>query len=73
MTDTSVVYLRTDNNLKENAKSILKLPTTKPLVLGNMTATELNEELNKGLASLANGKGISTDDFDSILNKEFGI
>ena len=73
MSDTSVVYLRTDTNLKENAKSILKRPTTKPLVLGNMTATELNEELNKGLASLANGKGISADDFDSMLNKEFGI
>ena len=51
----------------------LKLPTTKPLALGNMTATELDEELNKGLASLANGKGISADDLDSLLNKEFGI
>lgn len=51
----------------------LKLPASKPLALGNMTATELDTELTKGLASLANGKGISADDLDSMLNKEFGI
>ena len=51
----------------------LKLPATKPLALGNMTATELDAELNKGLASLANGKCISADELDSMLNKEFGI
>ena len=51
----------------------LKLPASKPLALGNMTATELDSELTKGLTSLANGKGISADDLDSMLNKEFGI
>ena len=50
-----------------------KLPATKPLALKNMTATELDEELNKGLASLSNGTGLSADDLDSMLNKEFGI
>lgn len=51
----------------------LKLPVTKPLALGNMTVTELDEELNKGIASLADGKGISVDELDSMLNEEFGI
>ena len=51
----------------------LKLPASKPLALGNMTTTELDAELTKGLTSLANGEGISADDLDSMLNKEFGI
>ena len=51
----------------------LKLPDSKPLALGNMTTTELDAELTKGLTSLANGEGISADDLDSMLNKEFGI
>ena len=77
MENTSVGYTRIDTNLKENAESILSQlgisPSAKRLVLGNMTTSELEEELNKGLASLAKGKGISADDLDSMLNKEFGI
>ena len=77
MENTSAVYARIDANLKENAESILSQldisPSAKPLVLGNMTTSELDEELNKGLASLANGKGISADDLDSMLNNEFGM
>ena len=77
MENTSAGYTRIDTNLKENAESILSQlgisPSAERLVLGNMTTSELDEELNKGLASLANGKGISADDLDSMLNKEFGI
>lgn len=51
----------------------LKLPVTKPLALGNMTDDELNAELSKGIAALMEGKGISADEVDSILNKEFGL
>ena len=77
MTCTSAVYATIDTSLKENAKPILSQldisPSTKPLTLGNMTTTELDEELNKGITSLVNGKGISADDLDSLLNKEFDI
>lgn len=51
----------------------LKLPSAKPFALGNMTQAELDFELNKGLASLADGKGISADELDTMLNKEFGL
>lgn len=51
----------------------LKLPIEKPLALGNMTKEELNSELNKGMESLASGNGISADEVDFILNKEFGL
>ncbi len=51
----------------------LKLPVTKPLALGNMTDDELSVELSKGIAALMEGKGISADEVDSILNKEFGL
>ena len=77
MTCTSAVYATIDTSLKENAKPILSQLdislSTKPLTLGNMTTTELDEELNKGITSLVNGKGISADDLDSLLNKEFDI
>ena len=51
----------------------LKLPVEKPLALGNMTKEELNSELNKGMEPLASGNGISADEVDFILNKEFGL
>lgn len=73
MANTSIVHSRIDTNLKENAESIMQIPAIKPLALESMTATDLDGELNKGIASLANGKDISADDFDSMLNKEFGI
>ena len=66
MANTSIVHSRIDTNLKENAESIMQIPAIKPLALESMTATDLDGELNKGIASLAN-------DFDSMLNKEFGI
>ena len=51
----------------------LKLPVAKPLSLGNMTSVELSEELRKGVASLVEGRGLSAEEVDVVLNKEFGL
>lgn len=45
----------------------------KPLSIGKMTPLELDFEINKGLASLGEGKGIPAEELYDALNKEFGI
>ena len=51
----------------------LRLPTAKPVSMGNLTREELDAELAKGIASLKQGKGVSADEVDKLLASEFGI
>lgn len=51
----------------------LRLPSAKPIAIGGMTREELNKELEKGVESLKNGKSLTSDEFDEVLAKEFGV
>ena len=75
MANTAAVYARIDTNLKESAEDILDLhlPSATPTAVGGMSRTELDTELQKGVASLQNGKSFSADEVDAALYQEFGI
>ncbi len=47
------------------------IPT--PIAMGNLSKEQLDIELQKGIDSLKNGKGLTTDEVDEILNKDFNI
>ena len=51
----------------------LRLPTAKPIAIGSLTRDEIDAELSKGVKSLKEGKGLTADEVDTILAKEFGI
>lgn len=51
----------------------LHLACEKPAAIGSMELSRLDEELNKGLESMKNGKAYTPDEVDEILNREFGI
>ena len=51
----------------------LRLPVTTPNAIGSMSRAELDHELNKGMESLCGGNGISADEVDATLAREFGI
>lgn len=51
----------------------LHLPSVKPVAIGGMNRSELNEELIKGMESLKCGKAYTADEVDSELSREFGI
>ena len=51
----------------------LHLPPATPTAVGGMSRTELDTELQKGVASLQNGKSFSADEVDAALYQEFGI
>ena len=51
----------------------LHLPPAAPTAVGGMSRTELDTELQKGVASLQNGKSFSVDEVDAALYQEFGI
>ena len=55
--------------LKKGLPFELKLPSSKPLVVGAMT----KEELQKGVDSIKAGRIYSADEVDAVLAKEFGI
>lgn len=46
----------------------LHLPCEKPAAIGSMELSRLDEELNKGLESMKNGKAYTPDEVDEILN-----
>ena len=88
MANTAAVYARIDTNLKESAEDILAqlgiTPSSAiqmlyrqivltPTAVGGMSRTELDTELQKGVASLQNGKSFSADEVDAALYQEFGI
>ena len=51
----------------------LHLPSVKPVAIGSMSRSELDEELTKGIESIKRGKAYTADEVDSELSKEFGI
>jgi addiction module RelB/DinJ family antitoxin len=51
----------------------LHLPSAKPTAIGEMSRTEIDAELMKGINSLKTGKTYTTDELDAELAREFGI
>ena len=51
----------------------LHLPPAKPTAIGNMSRTEIDAELKKGMESLKSGKSYTADEVDAELAREFGI
>ena len=51
----------------------LRLPSAKPVAIGNMTKAQLDAALAKGVESLKTGATYSLDEVDAELVKEFGI
>lgn len=51
----------------------LKLASSKPLSVDQLTKKQLDTELQKGIDSIKEGNVYSADKVDAILAKEFGI
>ena len=51
----------------------LRLPAAQLTVVNGMSRAELDRELGKGMESLRAGKGITPDEVDAALAREFGI
>lgn len=51
----------------------LHLPSAKPTAIGEMSRSELDAELMKGIDSLKSGKAYTVDEVDAEIAKEFGI
>ena len=51
----------------------VKIPTRTPLNIDEMSETELNTELLKGLKDAKEGRTYSLDEVDEMLKKEFGF
>ncbi len=65
-----------DNRVVANQKTethLGKPDNDKLWGLETPTREQLDEELQKGLQSIKEGKVVSADDVDAILSKEFGI
>ena len=59
--------------LKKGMPFELRIPSSKPLAVGEMTREQLDVELQKGVNSINAGKVYSADEVDAVLAKEFGI
>lgn len=51
----------------------LRLPVEKPTAIGNMSRSEIDAELLKGINSLKSGKVYTEDEVNNLLSKEFDI
>lgn len=51
----------------------LRLPTSKPVSIGDISRDELDIELAKGIESLKNGKAVTASEFDKKFRSEFGL
>lgn len=51
----------------------LRLPTSKPVAIGEMSREELSMELAKGIESLKRGAAIPADEVDIKLAEDLGI
>ena len=51
----------------------LRVPARCPVAAGSLTQDKLNEELEKGIKSLKEDRGISADDVDLCLKREFDV
>lgn len=48
-------------------------PVRRPLSIGDLTREQFNAELQRGLDSLTEGRGVSEEEADAILDAEFDV
>ena len=53
--------------LRQGMPFELKLPAPAPIAIGSLSKEQLDAELQKGVDSLKNGKGLTADDVDKQL------
>ena len=46
---------------------------TEPLTYGSITAEQFDEEIEKGMADVREGKIYSADDIEIVMNRDYGI
>ena len=51
----------------------IKIPTRTPLNIDEMSETEFNKELNKGLKDIEEGRTCSLDELNKKLKKKFDV
>ena len=51
----------------------LRLPALRPVIIAGMSRAEIDAELQKGVDSLKSGKGLTEDEVDALLAREFSI
>ena len=51
----------------------IKLPASRPVSIDELSAEQLNVELQKGYDNIQAGRLHSADEVDSILHREYGI
>lgn len=51
----------------------MKLPQTKPISIGTLTAEQFNAEIEKGLADLSAGKVIAVENVAQYLHQDYGV
>lgn len=76
MPNLAPVYARIDKGIKENADGISfhsKLPDINLFSAQDITKSEFDAELQKGINSIKNGRTHSVEDVDRMLAEEFGI
>ena len=59
--------------LKKGMPFEMRLPSTKPTAVGDMTREQLDAELMKGVESMKSGITYTADEVDAELKREFGI
>ena len=51
----------------------LKLKQNKPLIYNDLTTEQFNEEIEKGLADIANGRIVSAQNVAERMQREYGV
>lgn len=51
----------------------MKLPTAQPVAIGNMTQSEIDQELQKGMDDIAAGRVVSADDVETEMKELYGV
>lgn len=51
----------------------LRLPASRPVTIAGMSRAEIDAELQKGVDSLKSGKGLTADEVDALLAREYNI
>ena len=52
---------------------VSRLPERRPTTIGGMSDSEVLNEIQKGIDSMKNSEGLTPDEVDAELNREFGI
>ncbi len=66
-------YYLTESAFKSGIPFEIKLPSRAPLSISDLSAEQLEAELQKGVDSVSAGNVHTTDEVDELLRMEFGV